>query len=144
MLERLEGLAQTTRNLAAVKPAGDLENAILSQVAEARDSAYRPLALRAYETLVMRPLHSEFTVVVAACLSLLMVLGMSVYTLVTQPEMAPRLSELLSQAASRVGGGPALGAIAVGAVFLGFDLMGLAAAPLLLKRARVRRGVYGC
>jgi len=144
MLERLGGLLKAAGELSAVEPKRDLEDRILARVAEARATARPSWASRLYEVVILRPLHSEVTVIVAACVSVLTMLGMFVYTLVTQPEFAPHASELLSEASSRVGGGPVLCAIVAGAIFLGLDLMGLAAAPLLLKRARGQKEVHGC
>jgi len=144
MLERLGGLLKASAEMSAIEPERGLEGRILARVAEARATARPSRAWRLYETAILRPLHSEVTVIVAACVSVLTMLGMFVHTLVTQPELAPRASELLSEAAGRVGGGPVLCAIVAGAIFLGLDLMGLAAAPLLLKRARGQKEVHGC
>ncbi len=144
MLERLGGLVKAAAEVSAAEPKRSLEERILARVAEARATMRPSWASRLYEVAILRPLHSEITVLVAACVSVLMMAGLSVYTLVTQPDLTPRASELLCQAASRVGGWHVMAAVAAGAVLLIFDFMGLAAAPLLLKCARAHKGVHGC
>jgi len=144
MLERLGGLLNATAELGSVELKRSLEERILARVAEARATAQPSWAWRLYEVAILRPLHSEVTVLVAACVSVLTMLGMFVYTLVTQPELAPRASELLFEAASRVGGWHVMAAIVAGAALLVLDFMGLAAAPLLLKCVNPHKGVHGC
>jgi len=138
-ISSLATLSQATKQLAPAEPRAKLDERILERVSEMRRRGVRPVGWRVYETVVLRPLHSPLTVIAAAWLSGVAILGIVVHGLVVNPEVASHGLELLSNAASSVGGWAVLGAMVVAAIFVGFDLLGLAAAPLLLKCARCHK-----
>ena len=140
-LRNLDSLKEATKGLAREAGPTKLEKGILLRVGEMRGRGRRPVGWRVYETVILRPLHSPLTVIAAAWLSAVAILGIVVHGLVVNPEVASRGLELLSNAASRVGGWAVLGAMVVAAIFVGFDLLGLAAAPLLLKCGRLHKEV---